>query len=144
MFPLGSISLWSCGSFSYLLKLKVLHLYFFIAMITITRMSTASRIMMITPIKKPPISAGLTWCGGTLGEISTFSFGFGDVAVCCGSAVSGQSGSFKVSRIVEQSASNRSLDEKTVIEAEPLATHDCMRETRLGALEISVPMIMAR
>ena len=47
-------------SLSYLLKLKDLHLYFFIAMITITRMSTASRIIMIAPIKKPPISAALT------------------------------------------------------------------------------------
>ena len=122
------------SSLSYLLKLKDLHLYFFIAMITITRMSTASRIIMIAPIKKPPISAALMWCDEAVGAMSILSVGFRAVAVCCGSALSGQSGSFKVSRRAVQSLSNCSLDEKTVIEAEPLTTHDWMREIKSVAL----------
>lgn len=105
-------------------------------------MSTASSTIIMIPIRMPPISPALNCWREALGV--TLSFGLGTVVVCCGSTFSGQSGSLKVSKKVAQSLSNRRREEKTETEAEPLDTHDWISETRLGALYVSVPMIMAR
>lgn len=127
-------------------------------MTIITRISTASRMTMIAPTKKPPISPALTdpatiGAGLTLGPLS-LSSGLVVVifrAVVMGAAVvvvaistsRGQSGSLRVSRGVLQSLSRCRREERIVMEAVPLATQDSMRETRPGALYTLVPMIMA-
>ena len=113
--------------------------------------------MIITATTKPPISPALTVSaimGLTLGPFSS-SVGLGVVttlvvaitggAVVVGISTSGrgQSGSLRVSRGVLQSLSRCRRDERTVMDAAPLATQDCMWETRPGALYTLVPTIIA-
>ena len=57
---------------------------------------------------------------------------------------SGQTGSSSVSRTVSQSLSRWRRVERADMEADPLATHVCRRETISGALYVPVPTSMAR
>ena len=115
-------------------------LSFFTAMTMMTMMSTTSRAMMMTPKRKPKISPTLTCSattGLTLGPFSsvlgvvvfivTVAFdvvGIAFVVVVTVSTTSKQSGSARVSREALQLLSRCRRVERTVMEAEPVATHD--------------------
>lgn len=130
-------------------------LNFLNAMIVINRMSISSSITIMAPTESPLISPaptdsatmGLTLCplvSASGLEVVTFLVVVIEASVVVVISVSEeQSGSLRVSRGVLQSLSRCRRKERTLIEAVPLATQDCIRETRPEALYTAVPMIIA-
>ena len=85
-------------------------------------MSTPSIAMMIAPMMNPPISPDLTAL--VLGETTTGLAVVFTRAVGVGLVAAGQSGSLRVSREALQLLSRCRRVERTVMEAEPVDTHD--------------------